>query len=398
MAIAAARERRRTGLPLLRYGFRPFFLGAGLWAVVAMALRLGDISGSIVGGFALHDPTRWHAHEMLFGYASAVVAGFSLTAVPNWTGRLPISGMSLLALCLLWTAGRIALLTSFLPQPVAAAADAAFLPVLAAVLAREIVAGRNYRNVPVCGLILLLGSANALFHLEAIGLISAEGYGVRLAIGALSLLVGLIGGRIVPSFTNNWLGRQKLARSAIVLPWLERLTHASTVIAFLAWIAAPFAWQTGITLLIAGAAHALRLSRWTGWRAWREPLVFVLHAGYAWIAVGLLLLGFADIFDSAWSSAGLHALGAGAIGTMTLAVMTRATLGHTGRELHANRATVVLYAAITGSAIARVLAGLFAGAYVPLLIAAGAFWLVAFLLFVGVYGPMQLAPRVGDAS
>jgi uncharacterized protein involved in response to NO len=397
-AVASARERRRTGLPLLRYGFRPFFLGAGLWAVIAMTIRLGDMSGAFSDGFAFHDPTRWHGHEMLFGYASAVVAGFALTAVPNWTGRLPISGRPLLALCLLWLAGRVALLISAMPAPVAAAIDTVFLPVLAAVLAREITAGRNFRNIPVCALILLLGTANALFHLEALHFIPADGYGTRMGIGMLSLLIGLIGGRIVPSFTNNWLGRQKLERSATSNPWLERLVHASSAVAVVAWVIAPFAAITGFALLIAGAAHALRLSHWSTWRIWREPLVLVLHVGYAWVMIGFLLLGLACFYDPALSSAGTHALGAGAIGTMTLAVMTRATLGHTGRELRASNGTIVLYAAITASALARVAAGIVTSAYIPLLVAAGLLWLAAFAMFVGIYGTMHLAPRLGDAG
>jgi uncharacterized protein involved in response to NO len=397
-AIASARERRRTGLPLLRYGFRPFFLSAGVWALIAMGMRLGDVSGAIAGGFAFHDATRWHAHEMLFGYASAVVAGFALTAVPNWTGRLPISGAPLLLLSLTWLAGRIALLAPGVLQPIAATIDAAFLPILAVVLAREIIAGRNYRNIPVCGLILLLGAANILFHLEALDVIAANGTGTRMGIGMLSLLIGLIGGRIVPSFTNNWFGRQQLARAAISYPWLGRIVHASSAIGVVVWIFAPDSVIAGLALLTAGVAHTLRLSRWSGWRTWREPLVLVLHAGYAWVATGFLLIGAANLFAPGMTSAGLHALGVGAVGTMTLAVMTRATLGHTGRALQASSGTAMLYAAITVSAAARVAASLVSSAYLPLLIVAGAAWLVAFALFVGIYGPMHLARRAGDAS
>jgi uncharacterized protein involved in response to NO len=396
--IASARERRRSGLPLLRYGFRPFFLGAGLWAVFAIAIRLGDVSGELSSGFAFHDATRWHAHALLFGYTSAVVAGFALTAVPNWTGRLPISGGPLLALFALWVAGRLALFTTVLPAPLAATIDAAFLPVLALVLAREIIAGRNMRNIPVCGLILLIGGANILFHLEMLELIPAEGYGTRMGIGLPSLLIGLIGGRIVPSFTNNWFGRQKLPRSATANVWLERAVHTSSAIAIGAWAMAPSAIITGVAFLIAATMHTLRLARWSGWRAWREPLVCILHIGYAWIPIGFAILGSAVLFDPTLGSAGLHALSAGAIGTMTLAVMTRATLGHTGRELHARAGTIALYAAITASAILRVAAGLIWSLNVPLMIAAGALWLAAFAAFVGIYGPMHLSRRVGDAN
>lgn len=397
-AIASARERRRTGLPLLRYGFRPFFLGAALFALVAMAIRLGNVFGIVAGGPALRDPTLWHAHEMVFGYASAVVAGFALTAVPNWTGRLPISGTPLLALCALWLAGRLALLIEFIPPPVAATIDASFLPILAVVLGREILAGRNFRNIPVCALIMLLAAANIVSHLEALDIVPWAGYGERAGIGMLCLLIGLIGGRIVPSFTNNWLGRQGLVRAATPQPLLERFVHVASAVALVAWIVAPDAAPTGVALLIAAGAHAFRLFGWRGWRAWREPLVLVLHVAYAWIAIGYLLLGLAAVADGTLRSAGLHALGVGAIGGMTLAVMTRATLGHTGRLLRANAGTVLIYTAIALSAAARVGAGLLAGAYIPLLITAAVLWLIAFALFVGFYGPMLLAPRVGDPA
>jgi len=245
-----------------------------------MAVRLGDVSGADWGGFAFHDPTRWHAHEMLFGYASAVVAGFALTAVPNWTGRLPISGLPLLALHLIWLAGRLALLSPDMPLPAAAAIDAVFLPVLAAALGREIVAGRNLRNLPVCGLVLLLGAANVVFHLETLDVLAADGYGIRMGIGLTTLLIGLIGGRIVPSFTNNWLGRQGLERTATSNPMLERVVHAASATAVAAWVFTPDATIAGAALLVAGLAHGARMLQWSGWRTWPEPLVLVLHVGY----------------------------------------------------------------------------------------------------------------------
>ena len=395
---AATRDRRRTGFALLRYGFRPFFLGAGVWAVLAIAVRILDVAGRESSGFAFHDSTLWHAHAFLFGYTSAVVAGFALTAVPNWTGRLPISGTPLLALFGLWLAGRVALFLPSIPVAAAIAIDTAFLPVLAAVLAREIVAGRNIRNIPVCALVLLLGTANLVFHLEASGVIGAEGYGVRMGVGMLTLLIGLIGGRIVPSFTNNWFARQKMPRDAAAGPLLDRLVHGSSGIAVLAWIIMPHSQLTAAALFVACAAHAFRFTRWRGWRAVREPLVLILHIGYAWVPIGFLLLGGAIAFDPSLSSSGLHALTAGAVGTMTLAVMTRATLGHTGRELHASNGTIALYGAITMSAALRVAAGFVPDLAAPVLIASGVLWLVAFALFVAIYGPMHLAPRLGDAA
>lgn len=394
---AVARERRHSGVPLLRYGFRPFFLGAGVWAVIAIAVRIADVAGYESGGFAFHDPTLWHAHAFLFGYASAVVSGFALTAVPNWTGRLPISGAPLLGLFLLWVAGRVALFVPSLPPGAAIAVDAAFFPTLAVALAREIIAGRNIRNIPVCGLILLLGAANFVFHLEALGVVDAQGYGVRAGVGMLSLLIGLIGGRIVPSFTNNWFARRKLPRVSANDPWLERVVHGASGVAILAWIFAPISLFAAGAFFVAFAAHAGRIAQWRGWRTVRDPLVFVRHVGYAWIPIGFFIVGTSIAFDPSLASAGLHALTAGAIGTMTLAVMTRATLGHTGRQLQASNGTIAVYGAVTASAAVRVAAGFAPALAVPFLIASGVLWLAAFALFVAIYGPMQLTPRLGEA-
>lgn len=321
----ATRLARHSGIPLLRYGFRPFFLSAGVWALLAMSIRIADVSGEMGHSFAFGDSTLWHIHAFLFGYGSAVVAGFALTAVPNWTGRLPISGTPLLVLWSLWLAGRLAFVTP-LPPPVTAAIDAAFLPVLAIVVGREIVAGNNVRNIPVCGLILLLGVANLTFHLEVLGVVPSGGYGMRMGVGMLSLLIGLMGGRIVPSFTNNWFARRKLARKAVTLPMLERSAHALSAAAVLAWVALPVEAATGALLLLAGAAQTWRWLLWCGWRSADDPLVLVLHVAYAWIPLGFVLLGLATVSDGGMASAGIHALTAGAIGTMTLAVMTRATL------------------------------------------------------------------------
>ncbi len=388
--------RRSSGLSLLRYGFRPFFFGAGVWALLAMVLRVGDIGFASADGLLFQDPTRWHAHAFVFGYASAVVAGFALTAVPNWTGRLPITGGPLFALWTLWIAGRAAALLP-LPAALAAAVDIAFLPVLAGVLTREVVAGKNKRNIPVCALIALFGAANLIFHLESLAVLPTEGHGTRAGLAMLVLLIGVIGGRIVPSFTNNWLARHGAPR-VTANAWLDRAGHCAGGIAAAAWIAAPYADVTGTAFVVAAAIHVVRLAAWRGWRTGREPLVLILHVAYAWIPLGFLLLGLGIWFDAAAMTAGLHALGAGAIGTMTLAVMTRATLGHTGRALHAGAATVCLNTAVTASAVLRVAAPFVAELYVPLLVAAGMFWIAAFALFVAVYGPMQWSPRVGDTA
>jgi uncharacterized protein involved in response to NO len=392
---SAARARRHTGLALLRYGFRPFFLGAGVWAVIAIAVRLADVWGFDSGGFVFHDSTLWHAHAFLFGYASAVVAGFSLTAVPNWTGRLPISGIPLLVLFSLWFAGRVVLFLPAMPIAVVIAVDAAFLPVLAAVLGREVLTARNVRNLPVCALVLLLGAANLVFHLESSGAIPAEGHAVRIGVSMLTLLIGLIGGRIVPSFTNNWFARHKMPRDATNESFLNWLVHGSSAVAVLAWILAPYSLFTAAACLAGFAAHTARLVQWRGWRTRTDALVAILHVGYAWIPIGFLLLSASIALATPIPSTGLHALTAGAIGTMTLAVMTRATLGHTGRALHASNGTIAIYAAVTISAVSRVAAGFapdFAAAFLTI---SGTLWLAAFASFVAVYGPMLLTARLG---
>jgi uncharacterized protein involved in response to NO len=266
---------------------------------------------------------------------------------------------------------------------------------LAAVLAREVLAARNIRNLPVCALVLLLGAANLVFHLEASGTIEPEGHAVRMGVGMLTLLIGLIGGRIVPSFTNNWFARHRMPRDATSALLLDRCVHGSSAVAVLAWIVAPFSLFTAAAFVIAFAAHTARLAQWRGWRTRSDALVAVLHVGYAWIPIGFLLLGASIAFGMPAPSAGLHALTAGAVGTMTLAVMTRATLGHTGRQLHAGAGTITIYGAITASAVSRVAAGFVPDFAAPLLTISGVLWLVAFASFVAIYGPMFLTPRLG---
>ena len=209
MSTTAEQMRAWSGPALLTYGFRPFFLGAGIWAALAMALWIPMLSGHIALPTRF-DPVSWHAHEFLYGYLSAVVAGFLLTSVPNWTGRLPIVGWPLGGLFALWLIGRLAVaVSSVLPVWLAAAADLSMLVALAAVLTREIVAGKNWRNLMVLGLLGVLILGNGVFHFEAArGDYAAQGYGLRLGLGAGLMLIAVIGGRIVPSFTRNWLVRR----------------------------------------------------------------------------------------------------------------------------------------------------------------------------------------------
>ncbi|HSG55968.1 MAG TPA: NnrS family protein, partial [Paracoccaceae bacterium] len=338
MSTTAEQVRAWKGPAVLSFGFRPFFLGGAVWAAVAMALWVPMLSGHLVLPTAF-DPVSWHAHEFLFGYLGAIVAGFLMTAVPNWTGRMPVVGWPLAGLFGLWLAGRIAVAFAvYLPVLAVAAADLAMAVVLAAFIAREIAAGRNWRNLPVLAALAALIIGNGIFHWEAAsGAYAAQGYGLRLGLAAALMMIALVGGRIVPSFTRNWL--VKRGGSALPAPPMQRfdkLALAVLLVALLLWIVRPQAETTGVALMLAGLLHLVRLMRWRGGRTVREPLVWVLHAGYLFLPLGTLGLGADLILPGAVGmAAAQHLWMAGAIGVMTMAVMTRASLGHTGRPLTA---------------------------------------------------------------
>lgn len=373
--------------------FRPFFLAAALWSAFAVPAWLVSFSGraALPGALA---PFIWHGHEMVYGFGFAAVAGFLLTAIPNWTGRLPLRGPRLAALAGLWLAGRIALLLSASIGPHAAAAiDLAFPAALIAVVARELIAGRNWRNLPMLAALALLLCGSLLVHLQAIGVAYTALLGNRVGIATLLMLIALVGGRIVPSFTRNWLAKH---RPAGPMPSpagpFDIAALAVTLAALACWVASPggplAAWLT----LAAALALGLRLARWCGLATLGEPLLFVLHAGYGWLVVGFALLGLSGLVPVVPHSAALHALTVGAIGTMTLAVMTRATLGHSARPLSADRATVLVYLLVTLAALLRIAAPMAGGAYLALTWAAAAAWSGAFLLFAVSYRHL-LIPR-----
>jgi uncharacterized protein involved in response to NO len=327
---------------------------------------------------------------MLFGYLAAVMTGFILTAIPNWTGRLPLSGWPLAGLVGLWVVGRIA--CTFIPQPLAAALlDLAFPATLAFAVWREVLAGKNWRNAPVATMLTLFGLANALHHGE--GLAWIPGLGPRLALAVAAVLIALIGGRIVPSFTRNWLVKKGHSNLPASFGLIDKAALASAVLAALSWTAFPDSEATGGLMILAGLLLMVRLLRWRGGATFREPILFVLHAGYGWLAVSFLLLGASRLTDTVPQSAALHALTAGAIGTMTLAVMTRASLGHTGREIVADSATVAIYLAVTAGAALRVLAPFAGDWYAHVLGCGGALWSAAFLLFAVRYAPVLWGPK-----
>ncbi|MAN81325.1 MAG: short-chain dehydrogenase [Rhodospirillaceae bacterium] len=375
-----------AGPAVFKQGFRPFFLAAGVSAVVYVALWVAVLTGDITIR-TVFPAIMWHAHEMLFGVIAAVIAGFLLTAIPNWTGRMPLQGWGLIGLFGLWFAGRVAVAHSatlgVLP---AAVIDGTFLLALIAVALREIVAGRNWRNLPVVGAVGLLAVANGLSHAEVAGIAVPEQVGPHLGVAVIVMLISLVGGRIIPSFTGNWLAKN---RPAVARPvpfnGFDRGVLLVTLLALAGWVALPNHAVTAYLLLGAGALHVVRIGRWRGLHCLRDPLVWSLHAGYLWVPVGLLLIGVTEFADDIPQTAGLHALTTGAMGGMVLAVMTRATLGHTGRALAADAATTAVYIFAFLAAAARVGAP-FTGDYHLILSLSGGLWCAAFALFTIRYG------------
>jgi uncharacterized protein involved in response to NO len=390
------RSRAWRGPAILSYGFRPFFLGGAIWAAFSMVLWLAMLAGALALPTRL-DPISWHAHEFLFGYLGAIIAGFLLTAVPNWTGRLPIAGWPLGGLFLLWLSGRVAIATSALwPSFAVAFIDLAFPAIFALVIAREIVAGKNWRNLMVLGLFAALVAGNAVFHWEAArDDFAAQGYGLRIGLATAVMLIGLIGGRIVPSFTRNWLVKRGAGR--LPSPPMGRFDKVALLMllaALLVWIARPDSSIAGSLLLLAGLAHAARLVRWAGFRTGTEPLVWVLHAGYAFVPFGAIVIGFSVLSTNpAGAAAAQHLWMAGGIGLMTLAVMTRATLGHTGQELTAGPATTTIYLLIVAATLLRLLSGAFPDMGATLHLLSGLAWFCAFSGFTLIYGRLLVAPR-----
>ncbi|KQY26459.1 short-chain dehydrogenase [Caulobacter sp. Root1455] len=387
MSTAAARRAYR-GPAFFSFGFRPFYLMGALWSALVVPLWLWSY---LAGGPGML--TRdWHVHEMLFGFLAAVIAGFLTTAVPNWTGRMPIIGAPLAQLAGLWLAGRVAMLFQASLGAVATGViDSLFLVVFAGVIWREVLAGRNWRNLPVCGLVTALALGNIAFHVH--GVTWASALGERLALGVAALLIALIGGRITPSFTRNWLKARGAGAQPAVFDRIDQAALALTGVAAASWAVLPDALFSGALLALAGLTNLVRLARWSGWATRSEPLVWVLHLGYGWLGLSLLLLGASVLDPAIPRTAGIHALTAGAVGVMTLAVMTRSSRGHSGRDLHADAATTAVYVAINAAAVARVAAP-FTGLWQQNLLMVSAFlWILAFAGFAASYGPMLVLPR-----
>jgi uncharacterized protein involved in response to NO len=379
---------------LLAKGFRPFFLVAALDAVLLVPMWLAVLHGRLVPSSYL-PPSTWHAHEMIWGFVSAVVAGFLLTAVGNWTHRETASGRALAGLVLLWVAGRVGLLfAGVLPRGLPAAVDLAFLPTLALVLARPLIAAQNRRNFVMVAILAALFAANLVVHLEGLGLlpVGSARRATLASVDLIALLIIMISGRVFPLFTRNATGVATI-RS---VPWLDRACIAAGASLMIAdAFTIPNGNVSAILAGVAGVAAAARSIHWGARHSLSDPLLWVLHAGHAWLVFALLLRGAAGVFGWPLGSVATHAFTVGAIGTLTIGMMSRVALGHTGRTLVAPKWMTAAFVAITLAALLRVLTPWFAPAhYLGGLISAGALWVTAFSIFLVAYAPMLCQPRI----
>jgi uncharacterized protein involved in response to NO len=384
--------RERTRWSIGAKGFRPFFFLASLFAVVSVPLWLLALAGRLDPSGYL-DAATWHAHEMVFGFAVAVITGFLLTAVGNWTKRETIVDAPLLGLAALWILGRVAMaFSAILPRWLPAAADLAFLPAVVIVLAPPLVAARNKKNFVMLAMLALIFATNVVIHLGALGVVSAWRRRAMLtAVDLIVLIIVVIAGRVMPMFTRNATGVQTV-RGA---PVLDVLAVASVALVVVLDAAAPESRLGAIAAGLAGALTLARTARWGARHSLRDPLLWVLHLGYLWIPLGFVLRAISAFAPAVPRSAAMHALTAGAIGTMTLGMMSRVALGHTGRPLGASRPVVVSFALVTLAAAVRVLAPLASpSAYLTWLVVAGCSWTAAFAIHLRVYAPILFAARV----
>jgi len=375
------------------YGFRPFFLAAGALAALLIPWWAGVLAWGLPLGTSW-PPTLWHGHEMLFGFIAAAIAGFLLTAVPSWTGERGFAGWPLMLLAAAWVLGRLAVATASLwPLPAVAVLDLLFFPGLMILVSRPLLRARN-RNTPLLAVLAALWATDiafywGLFHSDP----ALSRHALFIGIDIVLLLITVVGGRIVPAFTSVALKHGGTpVRSSQVLTRLAIAAMLTVVIVDLGW---PESRAAGIVAACAGIIHACRLAQWRGLRTLRAPIVWVLHAGYLWLAIGFALKAIALLTRLPFAAFYLHAFTIGAATTMIMAVMTRASLGHTGRPLVVARPTACAYGLLTAATAVRV----FGPAWLPLLyssvvLLAATLWTAAFVFFLAVYAPILFSPRV----
>jgi uncharacterized protein involved in response to NO len=376
---------------LMSYAFRPFFLLAGLLALLGIAGWWLLLAHGVDGSANL-PPRLRHGHEMLSGFAGAAIAGFLLTAVATWTQRPAVAGARLAALCGLWIAARLgAVLPGEAGYLLWALGSGLFWLWLTVLMAGEVLPARNTRNYKVPAVLAAFVAAEAVFFLAGSGQLALKEAALRAGLMLIIGLIQLVGGRIIPNFTLNWL-KQHRPETAIRMPAFDQWDFGAVIVTALfaaGFVLRPLDLFTGWLGLASGLSQAMRLARWQGWRTGREPLLWVLHVGYGWIPVGLMLLGLAALGQPLWLDAGIHALTVGAIGTLVLGVMARVALGHTGRPLVATSDMTLAFVLITLGAALRV----FAPAGHPAMLWSMPLWLAAYALFLFRYTPILLAPR-----
>jgi len=390
-------EAGAEGVPYGLWGraFRPFFLlGAVHAALVVPWWTLVWLGMVPAPGWAM--PTWWHAHEMLFGFVAAAIAGFLLTAAPVWSGRPALTGAPLAGLVGLWLAGRVAMAAAgVLPPWLVAAVDVAFLPMLALVVARTLWGAEHRRNHGVVAIVSVLALVNVGVHAEVLGHApGVAGRALRFGVDLVVVLLLVIGGRITPAFTRNALRARGVDAPIVGRAWVDRCAIAAAAALAVVSLVAGRSMATGLLAAIAGAAALARLAGWRTLHTLRDPLLWSLHAGAGWLVVGLLLVAASDLGGPVPATAGLHALTVGAMGTTIMAVTTRVGLGHTGRALVLPRGAVACYVLVHGAAAARVASPfLSADPQRVLLLVAAVAWGAAFGLFALLYAPILTAPR-----
>ncbi len=383
-----AAAQKPQGLPLLRLGFRPFYIGGALLAALIVPLWVALFLGwNVVTPVVA--PLLWHAHEMLFGFAAAIIVGFLLTAGKAWTGLATPRGPALAALALLWLAARVASVTG--PYAVYAALDLALLPVVAVVLIRLLLRARNHRNLPLGLILVLLATANAVFHSSVMGVLPVSPLTPLYAGLALIVMIECVmAGRVIPAFTMAVTPGLKLVAPV----WRERAVLGSTALGLAVWVLLTPGWLGMLVLLMASGLHLWRLLAWRPAVTVQRPILWILHAAYAWIAVGLALLGLSQM---GWvpMTAGVHALAVGATGGLIIGMLTRTARGHTGRPLVVSHAEVVAYGLVMLAAGLRVLAPLLTPDwYSGSVVAAATLWSVAFLIYLWVFTPWLTQTRL----
>ena len=387
-AAAAQPAAALQGWPFLRLGFRPFYLGAALLACLSVPYWIAVFLGYAKLDLAV-SPLLWHAHEMLFGFAAGVIAGFLLTAVKAWTGLATPRGAVLGVLAVLWLAARVAAVAA--PYPVYALLDVALLPVVAIILLRLLLKAGNRRNLPLISILLLLSIANGVFHLAAMGLLNVPPVQALYAgLGLIVMIECVMAGRVVPMFTKN-----VTPGLVINIPRkFELATLASTGAALVLWVFAPAGWVTLAACLIAAGLNAMRLWKWHPLVTFQRPILWILHASYAWVPVGFALLAMAQM-GVVTVSVAVHAFAVGTTGGLIIGMVTRTARGHTGRPLQAGRAEVLAYALVMGAAVLRVLVPAVAPQwYAPALALAATTWAIAFAVYLVVYTPWLTQTRL----